>query len=225
MSSTKATSSKVEEIVGHQFKDKSLLLRALTHASLEKPNYERLEFLGDRVLGVVVAEILFKKYPDESEGALAKRFSALVRGQTLAQIGKTIGIDAHILYSDTEAAANGTENENIIADVMESLLGAIYIDGGLKPCQDMINKYWQSYFETMIAPPQDPKTELQEWVQARGIATPQYEIVNREGPDHAPVFTIRVTVEGLMPQEATAKNRRKAEKDAARLMLKTTKNM
>ena len=213
----------VETIIGYIFKDKELLLRALTHASLDGPNYERLEFLGDRVLGLIIADILFRKYPDEKEGALAKRFSALVRGQTLAQIGKEINIAPYILFSETDQSAQGTDNENIIADVMEALLGAMYLDGGLTPCQTMIERYWDDRVETMTKPPQDPKTELQEWAQALGKGTPTYEIVKREGPDHAPEFTIEVTVKGLDPQQAKASNRRQAEKDAARKLLKTVR--
>ena len=216
------STSVVETIIGYIFQDKELLLRALTHASLEGPNYERLEFLGDRVLGVIVAEMLFKKHPEEKEGALAKRFSALVRGQTLAAIGKEIDIAQYILFSETDTAfPQGTENDNIIADVMESLLGAMYLDGGLTPCKAMIEKYWDERFETMTKPPQDPKTELQEWAQGLGKPTPSYEIIAREGLDHAPIFTIEVKVEGMQSQTAKASNRRQAEKDAARKVLKS----
>ena len=217
------TIQNIEEIIGYVFKEKELLSRAITHASIESPNYERLEFLGDRVLGLIIAEILFKKYPTEKEGELARRFSALVRGQTLSAIGKEIEIDQYILSSGKEDSSEGTENENIIADVMEALLGAMYIDGGFTPCKNMVEKYWDERFETMTHPPQDPKTELQEWAQARGKNTPTYEMIHREGPDHAPTFTIRVTVEGLPSQDAQATNRRRAEKDAARKLLATLK--
>ena len=220
---TKIPFTKIEAILDYTFKDQQWLERALTHASQEGPNYERLEFLGDRVLGLAVSDILFRKYPNENEGALARRFSALVRGQTLSEIGKEIKIEQYILFSNSDKSGSGTDNENVIADVMEALLGAIYIDGGFEPCQKLITKFWYTRVQTMTSPPQDPKTELQEWAQAKGLGVPLYEIVRREGPDHAPEFTIRVTVQGLPHQEAKASNRRQAEKDSAKKLIRTLK--
>lgn len=206
--------SKIETILGYDFKDKTWLDRALTHSSIETgPNYERLEFLGDRVLGLVMADILFRKYPQEREGALAKRFSSLVRGKTLALIGQDIGIEQYI-------ASGAGKNDNVLADVMEALIGAMYIDGGLPPCQAFIEKYWSSHIQTMVRPPQDPKTQLQEWAQARKLPVPTYDILKQTGPDHAPEFTVRVGVKGFPSCEAISSNRRQGEKDAAQKFLK-----
>ena len=206
--------AKIENILSYKFQDRKWLERAITHSSMDTgPNYERLEFLGDRVLGVIVAEILFRKYPEEREGALAKRFSALVRGKILATIGQEIGIEEYI-------SSSAGHNENVIADVMEALIGAVYIDGGLAPCKAFIEKYWAEHLKVMVRPPQDPKTQLQEWAQAQKLKIPTYEIVGQEGPDHAPEFTVRVSVQGYPPQEATASNRRQGEKNSARKFLK-----
>ncbi len=204
----------IELILGYQFKERTWLEKALTHSSVRDENYERLEFLGDRVLGLVISELIFKKYPQEKEGQLARRFSVLVCGEKLAIIGKEIGIESYILFTEQN-------NENVIADVMEALLGAMYIDGGFAPCQAMVEKYWATHIETMIEPPQDPKTALQEWAQGRGLGVPDYGIVKREGPDHAPEFTIRVTIQGTPPQEAKGSSRRMAEKQAAQKLLET----
>ena len=213
---------KAESLLGYQFKNKDWAERALTHASAgAQINYERLEFLGDRVLGLVIANALFEQFPDEKEGALAKRLSALVRGETLADIGRDISIQNLIMMSDWEESHGGTDNDNVIADVMEALLGAMYQDGGLHPCEAFIRKNWASRMDTMIAPPQDPKTALQEWAQGRGLPVPVYTIENQDGPDHAPLFTISVTVEGQGSEAAKGPSRRHAEKQAARKLLKS----
>lgn len=205
---------------GYSFQDESLLRLALTHSSAGAgTNYERLEFLGDRVLGLVIADLLYHRYPQESEGDLAKRHAALVQGRTLAQVGEALGLGDVLILSDGERAAGGHENENMLADGMEALIGAIYLDGGPEPCRKLIGHLWEDRFDTMTQPPQDPKTALQEWAQARGLALPVYELADRTGPDHAPVFTIRVTVEGAAPVEASGPSRRLAEKQAAAKLL------
>lgn len=210
----------IQTKIGYRFSDQALLKKALTHSSAgEKYNYERLEFLGDRVLGLVVAHILFDAYPDEAEGDLAKRHAALVQGKTLALVAEKIGLGEIMFLSDSEKAGGGTQNRNILADGMESVIGALYLDSGLDVCMRVIRDLWSDLFETMTSPPQDPKTALQEWAQGRGLPLPQYDLVGREGADHAPVFEIRVTVEGRPPCTAKGPSRRKAEKDAARKLL------
>jgi len=183
-------------------------------------NYERLEFLGDRVLGLVMARILFEAFPDEAEGDLAKRHSALVQGRTLSLIAVEKNLGEAIIMSDSERNSGGAENENILADVMEGLLGAVFLDGGLEPADKIIRSWWGDKIHTMDKAPQDPKTALQEWVQARGLPLPTYEIIDREGPDHAPVFSIQVEVLERSPVVATGSSRREAEKKAAEIMLK-----
>ena len=211
-----------EQRFGYRFRDPAYLHHALTHASTGADrDYERLEFLGDRVLGLVVAHLLYEAFPDESEGLLARRHAALVSGVTLAGIGVGIGLGDVLHLSVAERAAGGAKNDNILGDVMEALIGAVYLDAGLEPCQAIIRKLWSDLLHTMVEPPQDPKTMLQEWAQARGLGLPEYILDGRDGPDHAPSFRISVRVKG-MAESATGEgtSRRNAEKLAAISLLK-----
>lgn len=210
---------KLEEIIDYKFHDSHLLERALTHSSTNDAyNYQRLEFLGDRVLGLVIAHALFEEFRGENEGGLAKRHTALVQGTTCTLIGQVHNIGDFIILSTAEREAGGHLNENIISDVVESLLGAIYIDGGYEAAQKVILKLWGDNIETLETAPQDPKTELQEWVQARALALPRYEIIDKSGPDHAPVFVVQLIVEGFDPMTAEGTSRRQAEKTGARCL-------
>jgi len=213
--------SRIEEVIGYKFKDRHLLERALTHSSTNDDyNYQRLEFLGDRVLGLVMAGALFLEFKNENEGGLAKRHTALVQGKTCAVVGQTHSIGDYIILSNSEREAGGHLNENIIADVVESLLGAIYIDGGYEAAQKTILTLWVDHIKTLDSVPQDSKTELQEWAQARGLNLPVYEVVEKTGPDHAPVFLVRLTIETQGFVEEKGSSRRQAEKIAATSMLK-----
>jgi len=215
---------KIEAILDYTFKDRHLLERALTHSSTgEEYSYQRLEFLGDRVLGLVIAEVLFKKFRQENEGGLAKRHTALVQGTTLAIIGQAHGLNEFIIFSDAEKQAGGHSNENIISDVVESLLGALFLDGGYDAAKEVIVRLWGENIETLQKAPQDPKTELQEWAQARGLPLPFYDVIDKQGPDHAPIFTIKLIVEGVEPITQEGASRRAAEKTAARKMVKALK--
>lgn len=218
---TNPSFDKLEDIIGYKFQNRHFLERALTHSSTNDDyNYQRLEFLGDRVLGLVIAHALFEEFRGENEGGLAKRHTALVQGTTCTIIGQAHNIGDFIILSDSERDAGGHLNENIISDVVESLLGAIYIDGGYEPAQKVILKLWGDNIKTLEEAPQDPKTELQEWVQARALALPHYEIIDKTGPDHAPVFVVRLTIDGFDPVAVDGPSRRQAEKTAARKMLK-----
>ncbi|HPF78490.1 MAG TPA: ribonuclease III [Alphaproteobacteria bacterium] len=213
--------SELQNIIGYHFKDIHILERALTHSSTNDDyNYQRLEFLGDRVLGLVMAHALFVEFRGENEGGLAKRHTALVQGRTCAIIGQAHSIGDYIILSDSERGAGGHLNENIIADVVESMLGAVYIDGGYEAARDVILRLWGDNIQTLKEAPQDPKTELQEWVQARAMELPRYEIIDKSGPDHAPIFVIRLTIDGFSPVDVEGPSRRQAEKTAARKMLK-----
>ena len=219
-----ASFSKLEEIVGHRFKDRHLLERALTHSSTNDDyNYQRLEFLGDRVLGLVIAHALFDEFREENEGGLAKRHTALVQGRTCAIVGQAHNIGDFIILSDSERDSGGHLNENIIADVVEALLAAIYIDGGYEAAKTAVLKLWGNNIRTLEEAPQDPKTELQEWAQARGFDLPKYDIVDKSGPDHAPVFVVKLSIEGVDPITAEGSSRRQAEKTVAHTMLKNLK--
>jgi ribonuclease-3 len=209
-----------QDRIGYRFARPDYLALALTHASLgEDRNYERLEFLGDRVLGLVMAELLYKTFPDEAEGNLARRHAALVSGAVVAQCAEKINLADAINLSGAERAAGGARNENTLADAMEALIGAIYLDSGVDPCRILIERLWGDMLHTMDKPPIEPKTELQEWAQARGLPLPIYDIVGRDGPDHAPVFTVEVRVDGFPPVRASGPSRRVAEKTAAQTLL------
>lgn len=216
--------SQLEEIIGYKFKDQHLLERALTHSSTNDDyNYQRLEFLGDRVLGLVMAHALFVEFRSENEGGLAKRHTALVQGQTCTVVGQAHHVGEFIILSESEREAGGNLNENIIGDVVEALLGAIYIDGGYEVAQKVVLKLWGDNILTLKEAPQDPKTELQEWVQARGLALPEYEIIEKTGPDHAPSFVLQVNIEGEKSIAAEGTSRRQAEKAVAQKMLEVLK--
>lgn len=217
--------AELEDIIGYSFKDPHWLERALTHSSTnDSYNYQRLEFLGDRVLGLVIAGALFHEFKDENEGGLAKRHTALVQGITCAVVGQSINMGEFIVFSQSERSSGGQNNENIISDVVEAMLGAIYIDGGYDAAQKVILKLWGSIIKTLEKAPQDPKTELQEWVQARGLDLPDYNIVDRHGPDHAPVFVVELKVQNEKPIRAEGASRRQTEKNAAILMLEQINN-
>ena len=209
-----------EKRFGYHFSNAENLNLALTHSSTgASQNYERLEFLGDRVLGLIIAELLYEAFPGEAEGDLAKRHAALVSGETLAIIAERINLGEVLKLSHGERAGGGARNENILSDVMEALIGTVYLDSGILACKPVISALWQDVLHTMKEPPRDPKTGLQEWAQGRGLPLPKYEMIGRSGPDHAPVFTIAVTVEGFDPISGEGSSRRAAEKAAAILLL------
>lgn len=215
----------LEDRIGYRFKTIAFLEQALTHSSKSgSANNERLEFLGDRVLNLVMAHALFTQFPHENEGSLAKRHSALVQGRMLFTVGTALSIGDFIILSDSERISGGAENENIVSDATEAMLAAVFLDGGLEPARDMIIRLWGDNISTLTDAHQDPKTELQEWVQARGMPLPTYDIVGRSGPDHAPIFEIQVTVRGHDPVTAEGPSRRHAEKIAAKLMLAQLKD-
>ncbi|MEK7802453.1 MAG: ribonuclease III [Pseudomonadota bacterium] len=204
-----------QDRLGYHFKDPVSLERALTHSSVGNENYERLEFLGDRVLGLIIAEILYRCFPFESEGSLARRLSALACTETLATVARGLGVPDIVISSAAERASGGHKQDNLLADCMEAIIGAIFLDHGYVACQEVVTALWGDRIYTLSQPPVDSKTALQEWAQGRGLPVPTYEIIGKEGPDHAPVFRLRVTVEGYVPEEAVGTSRRAAEKIAA----------
>ncbi|MCD8494144.1 MAG: ribonuclease III [Alphaproteobacteria bacterium] len=208
-------------LIGYRFKNSELLQQALTHSSTgAAKNYERLEFLGDRVLGLVVSDILFDKFPDEPEGDLAKRLASLVQGAFLAKRAQALNLGKFLNLSEAERSAGGSENDHILADVLEALIGAIYLDSrDIAPCRAFIEKLWGDAFYTMHKPPQHPKTALQEWLQAQGLPLPNYKITGQSGPDHAPVFEVELKIRGHQPATAQGRSRQEAEKEAARLFM------
>lgn len=205
--------------LGYAFSDPDLLERALTHSShtegRREGSNERLEFLGDRVLSLVVAEMLLQRFPGEDEGAIARRHTALVRGETLAAVAAEIGLGENIVMAKSEADTGGRANPALLADCCEAVIAAIYRDGGLEAARGFIERYWRERLEDMPKPPQDAKTALQEWVLARGMTLPRYREIAREGPDHEPRFTVEAAVEGYKPVLAEGSNKRAAEQAAA----------
>jgi ribonuclease III len=211
-----------EKALSYTFRDRSLLESALTHRSVEAAggiDYERLEFLGDRVLGLIVTEMLMVSFPEEREGALAKRLAGLVRQEALASVARDIGLGRHIRLSRGEDEGGGRENEAILSDVCEAVIAAIYHDGGLDAARAFIEKHWRDRLQSAEAPPQDAKTTLQEWAQGRGMALPSYNVVGREGPDHAPRFTVRVELADGIAAEGDGPSKRAAEQQAANRVL------
>jgi ribonuclease-3 len=221
------------QAIGHAFTRPELFEEALTHPSAlasqhgrhsrgRKPSnrgYERLEFLGDRVLGLVIADLLWRRFEAEPEGHLTRRLTHLVRHEALTRVAETIGLGDHLLVSRAEQAAGAAANPGILADVCEALIAAIYLDGGFDAASEFVHRFWQPLIDEMEGPPRDPKTALQEWAQARALALPSYELVGTTGPDHALRFTIAAKVAGRDSATATASSKRIAEARAAELLL------
>lgn len=216
-----ANAAKLADVLGHRFERPALLTEALTHRSVlaakssERRSYERLEFLGDRVLGLVIAKLLFEHYPSESEGQLARRFNALVQGETLATVSLAIGLDNQLILAPSEEQAGGRANRGLLADVCEAVIAALYLDGGMVAAEQFILRYWLPLATAKARPRRDAKTQLQEWAQSRGLPLPIYHTIGREGPAHSPRFAIRVSVDGLGAAEGRGGSKRVAEQNAA----------
>jgi len=211
------------EILSHEFEHIEVLRRAVTHASAEPRAwnaYERLEFLGDRVLALIVAEQLLDRFPHEREGAIAKRHVNLVRREALAQVARSIGLGRFLLLSRGEEEAGSRDSDTILSDAMEAVIGALYLDGGLEAARRFILTEWNRLLELDLRPPQDPKTTLQEWAQGRKLALPRYVTVDQSGPAHAPEFTVHVIVEGQEPTVGIGRSKRLAEQAAAAELVK-----
>ncbi|MGB3644771.1 MAG: ribonuclease III [Mesorhizobium sp.] len=206
---------------GHAFKDSRLLETALTHSSAVKAltNNERLEFLGDRVLGLIVAELVFHRFPDAREGEIAPRFNALVDARTCAEIGEELELPDFVRADAALKARMRGSGGNYLADAVEALIAALYLDSGLDVARAFVMRYWEPRLSTVVAKPANPKSELQEWVAKTSDARPEYTIENREGPDHQPVFTVLLKVRGLEPARGKGGSRRAAEEAAATELL------
>lgn len=217
--------SGVETKIGYTFRQRGLLEEALTHPSCAKSySNQRLEFLGDTVLGVMVAKLIYSLFPYEKEGDLAKRHAGLVCGESLVRYAKDKNLAEDMIVAEGEATTGGRENPTNLEDMVEALFGAIYLDGGIEAVEATFLPYWREQADSVIKPPRDPKTGLQEWAQARGKPLPSYLVVSNEGPPHAPVFTIEVAIDDGTVFSATAGNKRLAEREAARLLLEHLEN-
>ncbi|MGP7795873.1 ribonuclease III [Sphingomonas sp. CLY1604] len=193
--------------------------RALTHGSQAAANYERLEFLGDRVLGLVMAEWLWELFPKEAEGQLSKRLNALVTGAVCADVARTLGVRAHLRLGKQARDDGAYESDNILGDVMEALIGAWYREAGLDAARTFVRRAWASRVHSTDKAPQHPKSALQEWAAAAGRRPPEYSIVDRSGPHHAPRFTVQVRIGTFADATATGTNKQEAETAAAKALL------
>ena len=221
-----AAEERLQELIGYRFRGGALLDRALTHSSAfdgkEPPGegtYERLEFLGDRVLSLVIAELLFAAFPKASEGELHRRHASLVRKEICAEVATAIGLGAAIRLGGGEAQSGGRSKAAILGDVCEALIGALYLDGGLAPARAFIESHWRDRMFQGRAPLRDAKTTLQEWAQGRGLSAPIYAIAERSGPHHAPRFVVTVSTEATAPAQGEGRSKREAEQNAAAALL------
>ena len=222
----KAELAALEGRLGHAFRDRDLMARALTHLSAPAvggsgrgQSYQRLEFLGDRVLGVVVAQMLYEAYPQASEGELSMRLAKLVRRETCAAVAQDWDVGPHVVMGQGEARAGGRKKAAILSDVCESLIGAVYLDGGFNAARDLVVRSWQGRMDADLEPERDAKTAVQEWAQARALAAPRYVELARSGPAHAPHFVMQVLLDGFEPEAGEASSKRAAEQAAAQAFL------
>ncbi len=208
--------------LGHEFANPELLIRALTHGSISsatRPDNQRLEFLGDRVLGLVIAETLLSEDKSAAEGVLAPRFNALVRKETCAAVARDIDLGAVLKLGKSEMVSGGRRKEALLGDAMEAVIAAVYLDGGIEAARGLILRFWSARVTNVEDDARDPKTALQELLQSRGQTPPKYDIINRDGPDHAPQFTIEARAESGQSAQAVAGSKRQAEQAAAKALL------
>ena len=214
----------LEARLGYQFADYDNIERALTHSSVRKKancafQYERLEFLGDRVLGLIIADMLFKNYSLANEGELSLRLNSLVNGKFLAEISDELKLHEFIRTGSDLKELTGTRMKNVRADVLEAVIGSIFLDGGLKSAAEFIDRFWGTRLYDDATARRDSKTELQEWSHSKQLGTPKYKEISRSGPDHDPIFMVAVLIEGMKEAEGTGSSKRAAEQAAAGKML------
>ena len=213
----------VREKLGHEPKDLDLFNLALTHSSVSGESYERLEFLGDRVLGMVIANALYQRYPKEPEGNLSKRFNGLVDRVTCAENGREVGVPALVRLGKQAREDRANQSDNVVGDVVEALIGALFLDGGIEAAERFILNLWEPDLSNQRRAPQHPKSALQELAAARCVKPPVYEVVSRTGAHHSPKFTVRVTVAKLGEATAEGTSKQEAETAAAAALLSQLK--
>lgn len=221
--SSKLHEDALQKRIGYEFKDAGLLRRALTHGSVgdgkRVPDNERMEFLGDRVLGLIVAQLLFSDPARANEGKMARLLNLLVKKEACAKAARAAGIGEALYLSRSEERNGGRDKSSILGDACEAVLAALYLDGGLPAAKDFFDKFWAEQLASLPASAKDPKSALQEWAAARGKHLPKYQLVDREGPDHAPQFTVTVTL-GTDKAVGTSSSKQDAERTAAKALLK-----
>ena len=212
----------IENVLKYHFRDRSLLQKALVHSSVDPKvdaNYERLEFLGDRVLGVAVASLLYKIFPMEPEGNLSQRFVGLVCKETVAQVALELKLNEFMKVMTSDLR----KNENVLCDVCEAVIGAIYIDAGVDAAIEFVNHHWRDLIDKNVSPPKDSKTKLQELSHHLGLGTPQYKVIARSGSEHEPVFEVEVTLEDGKCAKGVGKSKKLAEFEASSALLEMMK--
>lgn len=217
--------SELEVLLDYHFQDRRLLEEALTHPSVSgvreiyKNDYDRLEFLGDRVVGLLVATTLFQRHPEAQAGDLALRYNAIVRKESLARIAALIDIGPFLRLAKSEKQSGGVEKPAVLSDAMEAILGAIYLDGGLAAAEKVVEKYFLTSFDAATDTAKDPKTALQEFTHAQSLGTPTYQVISQTGPAHDPKFTIIAQLQNGQKIEGEGRSKREAEQIAARRLL------
>ncbi len=214
----------LEDRIGYKFADKALLERALTHISAlpggnRANSYQRLEFLGDHVLGLVVSDMLYSAFPKANEGELSRRLADLVRKETCAEVARAMELGPVLKLGSSESNAGGRLRTTILGDACEALVGAVFLDGGFAAAEELVARFWKERMLKPLRPLRDPKTMLQEWAQARGLPTPAYQELARTGPHHKPKFSVSVSLPGRPPAEGSGASKRAAEQAAAAAML------
>jgi ribonuclease-3 len=215
----KSTIEWLEETLGRAPGDTALFERALTHSSFGEAQYERLEFLGDRVLGLAVAAWLYELFPDEPEGQMSKRLNALVARETCAEVGRDLGIGPRIRLGKQAREDGAADSDNVIGDVVEALIGALFLDCGLEAAEDFVRCAWGDRVSTRDKAPQHPKSALQEWAAAQERKPPAYRLAERSGPQHAPTFVVEVEIRGVGAASAEGASKQEAETAAAQKLL------
>ncbi|MHA1598892.1 MAG: ribonuclease III [Alphaproteobacteria bacterium] len=222
--------SGLAKVLGHDFKNPDLLKLALVHPSMaamrsaRAETNQRLEFLGDRVLGLSIATMLYESFPNEEEGDMARRHTALVRRETLARVAVELDLGDHVQLAKSEQGAGGRDNPALLSDTCEAVIAAIYLDAGFLVADAFIRRHWTALMDEDLQPPQDAKTELQEYAQGLGLDLPAYTQTDRTGPQHAPVFTMQVCVGDHPPAFAEGASKRVAEQAAATILLTRLKD-
>ena len=206
-------------LIGRAPNDPAAFTQALTHGSSNAVNYERLEFLGDRILGLLIAEWLYDRFPSEPEGKLSRRFNALVSGETCADVARGAGVPAHLILGKQARDDGATDSDNVLGDVMESLIGALYLEAGLEEARTLVRSLWSSRVDTQESAPKHPKSALQEWAAANRRKPPEYAMTDRSGPHHALRFTVTVSIKGAGEASATGGSKQEAETAAAQALL------
>ncbi|MCF8709000.1 ribonuclease III [Rhizorhapis sp. SPR117] len=214
------TSAWVKEQLGHVPDNPGLFTEALTHGSHGPQNYERLEFLGDRVLGLIMAEWLYEHFASEPEGKLSRRLNALVAGETCAEVARKIGLPPHMHLGKQARDDGAADSDNVLGDVLEALIGALFIDGGMDAAKAFVRRAWNDRVDSQQTAPKHPKSALQEWAAAHRRKPPEYELTGKSGPPHNPRFIVTVAIKGVGDASAEGSSKQEAETAAAQKMLK-----